>query len=72
MGSCSSYQLDCPKCECQKAEYVYRDNQSPRMIPQLKLWFNGSFLCKSLYLSCYKCLNDIPDKYRNNFEYLDE
>jgi hypothetical protein len=72
MGSYFSYQLDCPKCKYEKAEFVFKEHKSPRMIPQLNLWFNGSFLCKSLYISCRECLSDIPDEYRNYFEYNKE
>jgi len=69
MGPCLSYHLNCPKCKYYKAEYVYKDNENPRIIPQLMLWFNDSFLYRALYISCHKCLPDIPDQYRDNFEY---
>ena len=66
MGLCTSHQTNCPKCKFEKVKYVYKCNG---WVAELRLWWNNSARNKVIYLSCKNCIKDIPDTYRNKFEY---
>jgi len=66
MGLCISYQPKCPNCRLENVEYVYK---SDGWITQLKPWCSNSTIDKVIYLSCRKCIKDVPEIYQTKFDH---